>query len=157
MHSMPIIKASEFNRARKEIREAKEKPVVFSSEDDDLNRKVIGKESIDILLINLSGRKDYMKQRNSGFNQVMAKSAKDKGIDIGINFDEIVEAKSIEKPRILARLEQNIFLSNKHGLNMHFVIQKEKNSRELKDLKSLGLVLGMPTWMTKKSRIVFKN
>ncbi|MFB6246264.1 MAG: RNase P subunit p30 family protein [Candidatus Pacearchaeota archaeon] len=154
---MAIIKHSDFNKARKSIREAKEKPVVFSSEDDELNRKVIEKENIDILLINLAGRKDYMKQRNSGFNQVMAKAAKEKGVKIGINLDEIVEANSIAKPRILARLEQNIFLCNKNNLKMKFVVQKDKNKRELRDLKSLGLVLGMPTWMTKDTEIVFKS
>jgi hypothetical protein len=31
---------------------------------------------------------------------------------------------------------------------MKFIIQKEKNIRNIHDLKSLGLVLGMPTWMT---------
>ena len=33
---------------------------------------------------------------------------------------------------------------------MRFIAEKEKNQRNEYDLKSLGLVLGMPTWMTKQ-------
>ena len=32
---------------------------------------------------------------------------------------------------------------------MKFIAQDKKHKRNLTDLKALGLVLGMPTWMTK--------
>jgi RNase P/RNase MRP subunit p30 len=99
--------------------------------------------------VNLSGRKDYQKQRNSGFNQVMAKVMKKKNIILGINFDEVLESNNIEKSNILARIRQNVFLCNKNKVKMKFIIQKDKNTRNIYDLKSLGLILGMPTWMTK--------
>lgn len=136
-----------YTELRKKILKA-DKPVVFWSLDDDLNRKVLEKEKIDVLLIKLGGRKDFMKQRNSGFNHVLAKIAKKKGIIIGIDFDEIVEASN--QSLILARVQQNIKLCNKNKLKMKFVCQKHK--RNLHDLKSLGLVLGMPTWMTSNLR-----
>ena len=141
-----------FSRLKDNIKKAKlegNTTIIYSSEDDELNRKVIEKLSIDILLINQKNRKDFQKQRNSGFNQVMAKTIKKKNIQLGINFDEIVESPSLkEKAEIIARIKQNISLCNKENIKIKFIIQKEKNIRNIHDLKSLGLVLGMPTWMT---------
>ena len=135
-----------YTELRKKILSA-DKPVIFWSLDDELSRKVLEKEDIDVLLIKLSDRKDFMKQRNSGFNQVLAKIAKKKDVVIGIDFDEIVEADDRSKALILARVVQNIKLCNKNKLNMKFIAQK--HNRNVHDLKALGLVLGMPTWMTK--------
>jgi len=146
---MKLIQQKTFEKARKEINSTQES-VIFSSDDDELNRKVLEKEKIDVLLINLARRKDFQKQRNSGFNQVLAKIAQKKGVVIGINLDEIVEANKFEKSKILARVKQNVFLCNKAKLKMIFVAQKKDNLRNAYELKSLGLVLGMPTWMTKK-------
>ena len=142
-----IIQENTFEKARKLIRENQNKEIIFSSENDELNRKILEKEKINILLINLTGKKDFQKQRDSGFNQVLAKIAKEKNIGIGINFDEIIQASQYEKPKILARIQQNIALCNKNKLKMKFIIQNQKNQRDSYDLKSLGLVLGMPTWM----------
>lgn len=143
---MEIIEGKgEYTQLRKNILSAK-KPVVFFSEDDELNRKVLEKENIDILLLKMKVRKDFMKQRNSGFNQVLAKVAKKKNVVIGIDLDEIVDADEKEKSMILARIKQNVRLCNKNKLKMKFISQK--NKKNIYDLKSLGLVLGMPTWMT---------
>jgi len=145
-----LITQTEFNKLKNEVKLNSDKEIIYSSNDDELNRKVIEKLDIQILLVNLSGRKDYQKQRNSGFNQVMAKVMKKKNIVLGINFDEIVECKDFyEKAKILARIRQNIFLCKKNNIKMKFIIQKKKNERNIYDLKSLGLVLGMSTWMVK--------
>lgn len=142
---MKLIQEKTFEKVKKEIKQA-EKPIIFSSKDDNLNRRIMEKLPIDILLINLENRKDFQKQRNSGFNQVLAKIARKNNITIGINLDEIIESKNKEK--ILARLNQNILLCNKYNIKMKFIGQKYK--RNIYDLKSLGLILGMPTWMTKE-------
>jgi len=144
-----LIQESDFQKARRLIRENKDKEVIFSSEDDELNRKILEKENIQILLIPLKGRKDFQKQRNSGCNQVLAKLAKKKGIAIGINFDELKNSKSLkEKSEIIARVRQNIILCNKNKLKMKFISKEKKPF--IHDLKALGLSLGMPTWMTKE-------
>ena len=141
-----IIHENDFQKARKKIRENPRKVVIFSSDDDELNKKILEKENIDILLLNLSSRKDRMKQRDSGFNHVLARLAKKKNISLGINLDEIINSKSKEKSEILARVRQNIKLCNKNKLKMKFISSKK---RDRYNLKSLGLLLGMPTWMTK--------
>jgi RNase P/RNase MRP subunit p30 len=148
-----VLTETNFSRLKDNIKKLKSenKTIIFFSEDDELNRKVIEKLPIDILLINLKDRKDFQKQRNSGFNQVLAKTMKKKNIQVGINLDEIVEETNMKKKaEILARIKQNIFLCNKDKIKMKFIAQKEKNNRDIYDLKSLGLVLGMPTWMTKE-------
>lgn len=150
---MIIITQTNFNKLKDEVKKAKSenKTIIYSSEDDELNRKVIEKLQIDILLINQKNRKDFQKQRNSGFNQVMAKECKKKNIILGINLDEIIEERNLKtKAEILARIKQNIFLCNKNKVKMKFINQKSANSRNIYDLKSLGLVLGMPTWMKKE-------
>ena len=144
-----LIQGNNFDRARKEIRENKNKTIVFSSNNNDLNRRILEKEPIDILLLNQSSRKDRLKQRDSGFNQVLAKLAKKKNIVIGINLDEIISSKIKSKAEILGRIRQNIKLCNKNKLNMKF-ISSGKNKRSLYDLRALGLILGMPTSMIKQ-------
>lgn len=154
-----IITETSFEKARKAIKKAKS-PIIFTSNDDDLNRKILeklgkdslatssksqSKEKIDVLLINLKTRKDWQKQRNSGFNQVMAKEAKKNNVIIGINLDEISSSKGKPKAEILARIKQNIKLCNKAKLQMTFIGKKDPY-----DLKALGAVLGMPTWMLKE-------
>ena len=146
MKNQIIIQENNFDKARKEIKENKNKIIIFSSKNDKLNRKILEKEKIDILLLNMAGRKDFQKQRNSGFNQVLAKIAKKNNVAIGINLDEIIDAKTKQKAEILAQIKQNIKLCNKNKLKMKFIAQKQ---RDIYDLKSLGLILGMPTWMTK--------
>ena len=148
-----LISGKEFNESRKKIRETKKTgaEVIFTSDDDELARKVLEKEAISVLLINQEGRKDRLKQRDSGFNQVLAKTAKKKDVIIGINLDEILKANQDEKAKILARVRQNIKLCNKNKLKMEFISQNKEASKAKNkyDLKALGLILGMPTWMTK--------
>ncbi|MDP2628928.1 MAG: RNase P subunit p30 family protein [Nanoarchaeota archaeon] len=149
MEDSLIIQENDFMKIREKIRRNKDRKVIFFSNDDELSRKILEKEKIDILLISQKKRKDKQKQRNSGFNQVLAKIAKKKNVGIGIDLDEIIESDEKEKSRILARIKQNIRLCNKNKLKMKFISLSGKNKRNIYDLKALGLVLGMPTWMTK--------
>lgn len=150
MKNAIILTEENFNKLKIKFKENQGKTLIFNSYDDELNRKVMEKLPLNIILINLSKRKDFQKQRNSGFNQVMAKIAKKNNIRVGINFDEIIESKTPkEKSEILARIKQNIFLCKKNKLNMDFIIQNSDNERNICDLKSLGLILGMDTLMVK--------
>lgn len=145
-----IIRESNFEKARKSIKNNKGKEIIFSSNSDDLNRQILEKEKIDTLLINLSERKDRMKQRDSGFNQVLAKIAKKNNVNIGINLDEILSSKTPkEKTEIFARIRQNVKLCNKNKVNMKFISPQGKKKNKY-DLKSLSLILGMSTWMIKE-------
>jgi len=146
---MEIITGSVFEKIKKSILGSKSDLVVFTSLDDDLNRRVMEKLKIDILLISHVGRKDFSKQRNSGLNHVLANIAKKNNIKIGINLDEIIEMSSFELSEVISRIRQNIVLCSKSKVAMKFVFSKSFNERNVYSLKSLGLVLGMPTWMIK--------
>lgn len=148
MNEFLFVNESEFIKARDKIRKNKGRTIVFASDDDELNRKILEKEKISILLLNQFGRKDRMKQRESGLNHVLAKEARKNDVTIGINFDEIAESRGKQKAEILARIGQNIKLCNKNKLKMKFIFLRHE--RNLHDLKSLGSVFGMPTWMTKE-------
>jgi len=141
-----IIKETNFEKARKLIKESKSSKIIFVSDNDDLSRKILEKEKISILVILQSKRKDNQKQRDSGLNQVLVKIAKKNNIQIGICLDEIIESDSNLKAKILARVIQNIKLCAKNKVQMKFC---GNNARNIYDKKSLGLVLGMPTWMVK--------
>jgi RNase P/RNase MRP subunit p30 len=146
-----LISGKDFNEIRRKIREKHDKEVAFTSNDDELSRKVLEKEKINALLINQAGRRDSLKQRNSGFNQVLAKIAKKKQVSVGINLEEVLAANLEAKAEIIARIIQNIELCKKNKLKIIFFVAKERNQY---DLKALGLVLGMPTWMTKDLNVV---
>ncbi|MBU4308636.1 MAG: hypothetical protein KJ566_02485 [Nanoarchaeota archaeon] len=142
-----ILTQTNFNKLKEEIKKNKDKKRIFTSEDDELNRKVLEKLEINILLLNQKNRKDFAKQRNSGLNQVLAKIAKKNKIQIGINIDELISSQGKTKAQILARIQQNIKLCNKNKIQMQFI---SKSKQTPNSLKALGSTLGMPTWMTSK-------
>ena len=121
-----LLTQTNFTKLKQEIEKNKDKEIIFSSNNDEFNRQVLEKLPIQILLINLSQRKDFQKQRDSGFNQVLAKIAKKNKITIGINLDEIIESKGKQKAEILARVKQNIKICNKNKLQMKFISKKQK-------------------------------
>lgn len=142
------ITETNFEKARKLIREEKNqnKQVIFVSSDDELARKILEKEPVSILVILQANRKDRQKQRDSGFNQVLAEIAKKNKVIIGICLDEILASREKQRADIIARVIQNIRICSKKKIPMKFC---GKSIRDIYDLKSLGLILGMPTWMTK--------
>ncbi len=148
MEDYMIIHENNFDKVRELIKKHPSKKIIFSSDNDELNRKILEKENITVLLLNQLGRRDFHKQRNSGFNHVLAKLAKKKDVTIGINLDEIIESKGEQKAEIISRIKQNINICNKNKLKMKFI--SKCYERDSYNLKSLGLILGMPTWMTKK-------
>lgn len=150
MKNYALIEGNSFEKIRKDVLGNEGKRIVFTSLDDDLKRKVLEKLDIDCLLIKQEGRGDFQKQRNSGFNQVLAKIAKKKNVIIGIDLEEVINSQGKSKAEILARIRQNIKLCNKNKLKMKFVGKSERN---IYDLKALGLVLGMPSWMVSKLNI----
>ena len=97
---MNVITEKSFEKIRKEVAKS-DGVTVFSSDDDDLNRRVMEKLKINALLISQLRRKDFSKQRNSGLNHVLAKIAKKNNIEIGIDLDEIIEASDFSLSEIL--------------------------------------------------------
>jgi RNase P/RNase MRP subunit p30 len=141
-----LIQTANLNEARKQIQKLlKENPkenIALLSQDDEFNRKALEIKGLKILVINESLEiKDYMKQRNSGLNEVLAKIAADKDIEIGIQIEEIIKKNDIEKAKALSRLAQNIMLCKKTGAKLVFT----GNIKDKLALSSILLSLGAST------------
>lgn len=136
-----IIKEKNFSKLKELVKSNKGKEIVFVSGDDDLNRKVLEKLDIDVLVVLLDARRDFMKQRNSGLNEIMIKLMKKNKTSLGVLVDEIIFSKNKEK--ILSRLKQNIDLCKRQDVKMVFV--QNKVDVDERSLKSLLSVLGAAT------------
>lgn len=148
---MQLVTASNINEARKQIQKLKKKPdekTALLSQDDEFNRKALEIKGLNMLIINESfAQKDYMKQRASGLNEILAKICAEKNIVVGVQIDEIIKKEDVEKAKSLARLKQNIMLCKKAGTRLVFV-------GDIKDrlaLQSVLLVLGASTSQAKKA------
>lgn len=139
---MEIITTTNLNDARKQAEKLKKenKPVILLSQDDEFNRKALEIRGLKILLINENlNQKDYMKQRSSGLNEILAKICADKKIEVGINIDEIVKKTDANKAKSLARLAQNIKLCKRTKTKLTFITNKDY---DLQALASILLTLG---------------
>lgn len=140
-----------FNKLKAEIEKARKKhpelKIGFIGQQDEINRQVLEKAKIDLILLNLSWKKDFSKQRDSGMNIVLANIAKKNNIAVGINLEELLSEEKKERAKILARIMQNIQICRKKKVQMKFI--SEGNTKNSLLLKSFGAVIGMPTWMVK--------
>lgn len=105
-------------------------------------------------------KKDFMHQRGSGFNHIMAKFANSNNIAVGFSFSTILNAQPINRSKIIGRIKQNIKLCRKHKVKT--VIASFTNNplemRAPKDLMAFFTVLGMHPREAKDSlKQVFKK
>jgi len=116
-----MINSLDLNKVRKEIallRDAGEL-VVVKAQNDEFNRKIFENKDVDVVFgLEMHNRKDYIKQRDSGFNEVLCKLAKKNGIKIGIDMKGIVKLGVVEKAKVLARVRQNIKLCRRVGVEI---------------------------------------
>ena len=112
---MKPINTTSIPQARKQIQQTrKENPkqeIIIQAQDDAFNRKILENKDVDILLSPEShNRKDYMKQRDSGLNEIHCKLAKQNNIKIAIDLNNLKKADKKQKAILLARIKQNIKL-----------------------------------------------
>lgn len=135
-----MINTQNLNEARKQADKLRKegKEIIILSQDDEFNRKALEIKNLKMLILNENlNQKDYMKQRNSGLNEVLAKICAEKKIELGIQITDIVQKDSIEKAKSLARLKQNIMLCKKAGCKLNVIDIKDK-----KAIQSILLTLG---------------
>ena len=96
-------------------------------------RKIMERKQINLIYnLEYDSHNDFIYQRNSGFNQVLAKIAKANNITIGFSFQDFKESK--QKYKILGRLYQNYKLCKKYNLNVlvkSFAKKKEDLQSEI--------------------------
>jgi len=121
--------------------------VIILGKNDDFNRKILENKKVNMLILNEDLiQKDYMKQRNSGLNEILCKLATKNNITIAIELDKILKKTEIEKAKSLARLKQNITLCKRTKTNLIAISKQPK-----KLIQSLFLTLGASTQQAKKA------
>ena len=150
---MKIINTSNLTQVRKQIQQLKKdkQQVIVQAQDDAFNRKILENKDIDILLSPESHtRKDYMKQRDSGLNEILCKLAKKNNIKIGINLQQLKSLPTKQKAIILARIKQNIQLCKRTKTK---IIIYPKNNFTKQEIMSFMQTLGTSTSQAKQAII----
>lgn len=116
------------------------------------NREIIERPYASLIFsLEESGRKDFMHQRGSGLDHILAKSAHDKNVAIGFSLNSLLNSKN--KHIILGRMMQNIRLCRKYKVKTiiaSFAV-KPYQMRSPYDVISLFAILGMPQEEVKQS------
>lgn len=118
------INTSNINEARKQIQKLKKenKLRIVRAQDTEFNRKILENKDVSVLLSpEIHNRKDKLKQRDSGLNEVLCKLAAKNNIKIGINIKEIQKLEKKQKAIILARIMQNIQLCKRTKTQIVFI------------------------------------
>ncbi len=130
----------------------KENPlIVYGSK---FNREVLSLKNLDILLSPEKGvKEDFLNARNSGLNQVLLGLARKNSTAIGINFNEILKLRGVERAKLLGRISQNIMLCRKYKVKIILgsFASNEFEMRAPLDLVSFLITLGMHPKEAKES------
>ncbi len=120
---------------------------IIQGKDIAFNRKALENKNAEMLILSHKNKKDKLKQRDSGLNQVLCKIAKKNSIAIAFDLNELAKEKDKKiKAIILGRMLQNIRLIKKYKNNFKLLNYKNK-----KQAFSFLLTLGLPTDLAKKA------
>ena len=106
-------------------------------------RHYLEKTDADIVFsLEAKATKDFMKQRNSGLNQVLCVIAAKRGKTYGLNFRDILFARN--RADIIGRMMQNMMLCRKYKVRIIFFsgAKEPLEMRNWRDLKSLFELIG---------------
>jgi RNase P/RNase MRP subunit p30 len=125
-----MINTSNLNEARKQILNLKKenKLVIVKAQDNEFNRKIFENKDINIVVgLEEHNRKDKLKQRDSGLNEVLCKLANENNIKIGIDLDNLKKQPLKEKAKIISRIIQNINLCKRTKTQIIFIPTLKKH------------------------------
>ena len=106
-------------------------------------RHYLEKTGIDIVFgLEAKAGKDFLKQRNSGLNQVLCTIAASRGKIYGFNFRDVLVSKN--RPEVMGRMMQNLMLCKKYKVKTIFFsgAQEPLEMRNHKDMDSFFGLLG---------------
>lgn len=150
---MQIINTSNLNEARKQIqnlkkeKDKKAQEIVVKAQDNKFNRKILENKDVDMVVgLELHDRKDKLKQRDSGLNEVLCKLATKNNIKIGIDLEKLKNQDKKNKAIILSRIAQNIDLCKRTNTELKLIGKYDE-----KQAFSFLLSLGASTSQAKKA------
>jgi len=144
---MKIITEKNLNKVREALKKEK---LAVRAQGEDFNRKLLENKNLGALVLNLEAEKDYLKQRDSGLNEVLCKLAAKNNIKIAIDLDAAINKPEVEKAKSLSRLIQNINLCKRTKTKLLILTKKDQ-----KAISSLMLSLGASTKQAKEAKESF--
>ena len=114
--------------------------------DESVNRMASECWEVDVLAHSeRNTNKDFMHQRNSGIDHIMARFMKERGIAIEISFTEVLNSSGNSRARILGRMRQNVMLARKYGTPLVLTsgARDKWGLRAPGELMAFGKCLGM--------------
>ncbi len=89
--------------------------------------------------------RDYMKQRNSGVDHVIARNMSERFIALELNFSDILHSRGRARATLLGRMRQNIKVALKYSTPLVFTTGSDRPSdlRGPGEMVSLAKVLGL--------------
>ena len=91
----------------------KTKGSIIQGKDIAFNRLALENKNTKIIILSHENKKDKLKQRDSGLNEVLCRLARKNDIILAIDLSELKNKEKKEKAIILARIIQNIKLIKK--------------------------------------------
>ena len=135
MKDLNIIKIKKAGELRNKLKENCLNIVIGGNEA--INRAAVSNKKVDILLNSeKDSRKDFMKSRNSGLNQVLCKLAHKNKVAIGFDFQSVLNSDDLERADMLGRMILNVELCRKYKLET-YIVNLVKDSYEIKNKKDL--------------------
>jgi len=146
-----MINTTNLNQTRKQIQKLKGegKMVIVRAQDNEFNRKMFESLDVDVVVgLEVHDRKDYLKQRDSGLNEILCRLAKKNDIKIGIELKKVVKLGSKGKALVLSRIIQNIRLCRRTDVK---VVIMDSESFGKQELSGFLISLGASTKQVKES------
>lgn len=132
----------------------KNKLIAVAGYDNQFNRRIIETMQINYLVSPEKYIKnDTLKQRDSGLNHVLAKTAKQKNIEIIINFTELKELDQKTQSIRIARITQNLKICRKAKAKIKIATfaKNKKDFCTTKELQEFMISIGSSTNQSKES------
>lgn len=121
------INEKNIEKAKRMIKDCKEKPIIVVAQDDDFNRKMIEYGKFDVLLgVENLKAKNSLRHLNSGFNHILARAATKNKVSLGIDLNTIRLLEKKDKPLILEKIRQNLKVCKKAGVKIKLLNIKDK-------------------------------
>lgn len=130
------------------------KVIAFEGGDSVKNRRALESLKIDYLVSpEKNSHKHSLKQRDSGFNHVLANIAAKKKIPIVINMAEVSSLEKFLLAKRISQLIQNVLVCRKTGCALKIASFASKKSNVLNPhaRRSFGLSIGMSTKQAKEA------
>ena len=139
---MEIINQDNYEQARRQIdkKAVNKEKVVVQGRNIEFNRLVLENRKVNMLILSHINKKDKLKERDSGLNQVLCKLARDNNITLALDMKELMIDDKKEKANILGRIIQNLKLIKKFKNELKILNKPDK-----RNLQALLQVLGADT------------